>query len=555
MIRLGPFVLDARVGSGGMAEVWRATHASGTPVAIKVMTDSLARSPKWRAGFMREIRATAGLDHSHIVRVFDAGLVPAEGASVGLVPGSPWVAMELAERGDLASSWPVHWGALRQVLFEVLDALAHAHARGVIHRDLKPGNILIAEADGRPSFRLTDFGIAHVSADRPDDEGAAQVDASGTPEYMAPEQVSGQRADQGPWTDLYALGCVAFHLCSGRPPFEGETALSIAVQHLNGVAPPLTPRFPVPSGFEDWIARLMQRAPADRFACAADAAYALMQLRDDLSATPDAFQPEALALRTLVDTVASLHTMALSVDDICWSAEGTPGAESTQPPLPSTWRSSHPLPTQGAALKDAGLGLLGVRRPTLVGRAAEWDALWTLLAQTHAGGPARLAIVHGPHGIGTSSLARAFCERAVEVGGAELFVARHQPIDTPDDGIGAMLRRHFGATHLDDDAARAHVERRVDGPDAANLAEAALWHAERSTRFETQDVRHAVVRRYLTTRAAQRPVLVFVDEAQWGGDTLTFVRSLLRGEPARILVVLAYDADGAEQSNAETRTR
>src|SRR5262245_24170105 len=138
------------------------------------------------------------------------------------VAGSPFLAMELANVGSLREhATPVDYPSVRHLLLQLLDALAHAHARGVLHRDVKPGNVLIFEDDlGRRAVKLADFGLAHALGRCPVDGELSAT--AGTPTYMAPEQHQGAWREFGPWTDLYALGCTAFRLVQGRPPFEGD---------------------------------------------------------------------------------------------------------------------------------------------------------------------------------------------------------------------------------------------------------------------------------------------------------------------------------------------
>src|SRR5262245_9823777 len=161
-IPLGPFRLERRIGRGGMAEVWTGTHAAQqVPVAVKVMTGERARDPQYRASFRNEVQSVASLDHPGIVLVFDHGEVglEAEEVSRGMLPaGSPCLAMELSEIGTLATHAPGirDWPELQRTLLALLDALAHAHARGVVHRDLKPSNVLLFGDAAAPRLKLAD---------------------------------------------------------------------------------------------------------------------------------------------------------------------------------------------------------------------------------------------------------------------------------------------------------------------------------------------------------------------------------------------------------------
>jgi len=192
-IPLGPFELTKRIGVGGMGEVWQGFHRQQkVPVAVKVITAARARQNKYRKAFREEVRSCAGLNHPGVVMVFDFGELDAaaEEASQGrMIEGSPYLAMELAEGGSLAQTpLPRTWADLRYKMLALLDVLAHAHARGVIHRDLKLGNVLLFDREnGMSGLKLADFGLAHA-ADR---QERSLRGTSGTPLYMAPEQFRG----------------------------------------------------------------------------------------------------------------------------------------------------------------------------------------------------------------------------------------------------------------------------------------------------------------------------------------------------------------------------
>lgn len=287
-IHLGPFVLDRPIARGGMAEVWRGVHeGQQVPVAVKVLTGPRARDPSFVGALKNEIHAVARLNHPGIIQLYDRGTVDEAAAALSngrLVAGSPWFAMEMCSHGALSPRrFPLPWTTSRTLLLSLLDALAHAHARGVIHRDLKPGNVLLcAPDDPRPGLKLSDFGIAQplglLGAD------AARDAHSGTPRSMAPEQFTGAARELGPWTDLYAVGCLAFQLANGSAPFGGD-AVRLAVAHCHDPVPPLDERDAYPAGYEAWVLRLLEKRPRDRYRQAADAAWGLLQLTPDADLT------------------------------------------------------------------------------------------------------------------------------------------------------------------------------------------------------------------------------------------------------------------------------
>jgi serine/threonine protein kinase/tetratricopeptide (TPR) repeat protein len=286
---LGAFKLQRLIRKGGMGEVWRGIHTDqGVPVAIKVMTGRRARNQKYIAAFRNEVESVARLDHPGVVIIFDHGNVSREAAAATndrLVAGSPYLVMELASHGALDRlRRTLGWSELKLLLMGLLDALAHAHARGVVHRDLKPSNVLMSgPTDARPGMKLTDFGLAHALDSQR--EGTRESRA-GTPRYMAPELFEGRFRDYGPWTDLYALGCMTYELITRQPMFPGTTSESLRRQHLYDEAPSIGPLNSLPPDFDSWLHRLVEKKPHARFQCASDAAWALVSLGDPVGWSP-----------------------------------------------------------------------------------------------------------------------------------------------------------------------------------------------------------------------------------------------------------------------------
>ncbi|MCA9493257.1 MAG: serine/threonine protein kinase, partial [Myxococcales bacterium] len=250
-IELGPFVLLDPIGSGAMGTVYHAIHPdSGARVAVKVLRPEAAADELALDNLEGEVRAVALLDHPHIVRIYDVGKITAEEAERAphaLVAGTPWFAMEVAEHGSLQRRLrSLDGNDLFELLEHLLSALAHAHARGILHLDLKPANVMFG---GRTQGALlTDFGMGVVGD--PDPTGDF---VRGTPHFMAPELVRGRWEELGPWTDLYALGCLAYSLAAGHRPFRGKRWVRLYNAHLHEEPPPLQPLFPMPDGFEDWL--------------------------------------------------------------------------------------------------------------------------------------------------------------------------------------------------------------------------------------------------------------------------------------------------------------
>lgn len=269
--RLGDYTIEHLLGVGGTACVYSSTTREGRRIALKVLRDDRADDPDARRRFLQEARVGAGLHHPNIVRFVD----------FGSRRNQLYLAMELVV-GTSLWSWVEHPPSAHHVLDvfdQILDALAHAHARGVVHRDLKPDNILLEQGDGhRLRVRLVDFGVAQH------DEDAARTDDTpsvvGTPEYMSPEQCLGSPTVSFA-SDLYAVGVMLFEILTGYLPFEGSNTAATLVAHLRNPIPPLVPRdrYELEPNLEVVVRRLLAREPADRFLNAAAARTALGSCR------------------------------------------------------------------------------------------------------------------------------------------------------------------------------------------------------------------------------------------------------------------------------------
>ena len=229
-------MLERPLGRGGTGDVWkgRCRAAGGTEldVAVKLLRSDANSDTGFFDSFERDIQAMAALDHPHIVEVLDYGRLgpdAAEQSDGRYPPGTPYIVMELLPGDTLKRSRGLlPWPQLRDILLAILSALAHAHARGVVHRDIKAGNVLL----GKPC-KLTDFGIARLY-DAPEGSGEDEDELIyGTPDVIAPEQIERHWRDQGPWTDLYSLGCLTYALVAGHTPFSSrDNPVDILLAHL-----------------------------------------------------------------------------------------------------------------------------------------------------------------------------------------------------------------------------------------------------------------------------------------------------------------------------------
>ena len=262
--------LEEPIGRGGMAVVYRAYDSRlDRQVALKILAPGLAADETFRRRFIRESRTAAAVDDPHIIPVFEAG------ESNGVL----FIAMRYVRGGDVRSlldrTGPLPPGQTAEIVSQAASALDAAHARGLVHRDVKPANMLL-EASGtidRPGHvYLSDFGLSKTALAVSGITATGQF--LGTLDYVAPEQIEGRQLDGR--SDLYSLACSAFEMLCGEPPFRREQGVSVMYAHLSEVPPPLTLRRPeLPPGVDAVMARALAKAPADRYASCREFAAAL----------------------------------------------------------------------------------------------------------------------------------------------------------------------------------------------------------------------------------------------------------------------------------------
>ena len=590
---IGPFTLGSVLGQGGMATVFEAHHAvDAHPVALKILRPDIVADPSFIAAFGDEVRAAAKLDHARVTTVYDHGLITNEeaGAATGFA-GAPWLAMELVDGGTVSPlAGRLRWSALKSIIIDVLDALAHAHARGLIHRDIKPGNVLLDSTTGR--IKLTDFGLA-ASADftgDPNGIGRAHFDAdhiTGTPSYMAPEQIRNIWRDYGPWTDLYAVGAMAWAMAAGQPPYTGKMG-SVFNQHLVGDLPHFQSPNPMPPQFVDWIKAMMAVNPDHRFRRAADAAWALSQIRmseiaDDATTIfehrppreSDSEYASILDLDTLVlklDETAHLQldeqTLVLSEDvsapdEVEPAEDGPAPMTKLMPPLPSTWTQRRRARIH---LHGAGLALFGIRATGVVGREQERDQLWEALKSVKRTQQTHLVLLEGATGTGKTTLAQWFCQRVDEVGGGTWKMSTHTEENGARDGIGPMLFKLLGAAGLDRAGAVEFVAKKLEQmgipsrEDAIGLLEIANPHTDDedsvglSAVFTEKQEKFALISRYLRARASQRPFILWLDELHHGPESQDLVAHLLAMETQAPILILGTTSSEAVTAGSDTES-
>lgn len=256
------YELHRKLARGGMSDVYLARDLLlDRPVAVKVLFPEYAKDPTFVERFRREAQAAANLNHPNIVAIYDWGQQS----------GTYFIVMEYVEGRSLSeiirTDGPLHPRRSAEITADVAAALGFAHRNGVVHRDVKPGNIIISPSG---QVKVADFGIAQAITG-----GAAQANLTqagavmGTATYFSPEQAQGKPVD--PRSDLYSLGCVLYEMLTSRPPFAGDTPVAIAYQHVQSPVPvPSATGVAVPAALEAIDLQLLAKAPADRYASAED---------------------------------------------------------------------------------------------------------------------------------------------------------------------------------------------------------------------------------------------------------------------------------------------
>jgi hypothetical protein len=304
---LDRYVLEDRLASGGMGTVWAATDKRlGRRVAVKELKENLASDPRFVERFRREARAVAALSHPNIANVFD----------YGEDDGRHFIVMELIEGRDLSrvlrEDGPLDPERSIGIATQMLDALGHAHAAGVIHRDVKPANVIVTQDE---RVKVTDFGIARAVGDS---TLTATGSVLGTAHYISPEQASGGRIT--PSSDLYAAGIVLYEMLTGSLPFTGDSPIAVAMRHVSDDIPPPSERNPdVPPELDAVVEKAAQKEPASRFRDAEEMRAALASLAGEAGRPATAVMGAGGAAPT--EQLGATGTEEL--DETVWPIPGT----------------------------------------------------------------------------------------------------------------------------------------------------------------------------------------------------------------------------------------
>src|SRR3954468_14216189 len=288
------YSVEALIGRGGMGEVYRATDERlGRPVALKVLADGVAGDDRSRERLLEESRRAASLDHPNVVPVYEAG--QADGRlflAMRYVAGIDLKAL-LRREGALAPERAI------AVAAQVADALDAAHRRGLVHRDVKPSNVLLDHADGREHAYLADFGLTRSTSDR----GPADARFTGTVDYVAPEQIRGDAVDGR--ADEYGLACLLFECLTGTVPYRSASGVGALFAHLEEPVPRVGERrVGLPADLDGVFARALAKDPGDRF----DTCSELV----DAARDPLGLQPSARSSRAAVALAVALAALAIA---------------------------------------------------------------------------------------------------------------------------------------------------------------------------------------------------------------------------------------------------
>ena len=573
-ITCGDYRLQDFIGEGGIAKVWRARHVTeGVDAAIKIIDPEQKDSDNPQlSNFRKELQAVARLMHPNIVHIYSYGEISerdARHADGKLRAGAPYIAMEYGDAGTLNPGRLTEWRQLKGALLQILQALSYAHARDVIHRDLKPGNILLKTHDnGGVRCKLTDFGLVHgMNPESTRDTRDVFAVAGGTPHYMPPEQFFGEWRKFGPPTDLYALGCMAYEFATGQPPFDAENVFQMAQMHRDEAPPTLeAPIIDVPNGFETWLKRLLAKEPEDRFQLAADARWHLERLdevEEDTNQLLDCIYldasekssevPETKALDSAT-TQAELAKPTLMLDqsettDPESESDSTEAPETRDmvgvPDIPGDWR--RPVEKRrGIRVKGAGLQLFALREPPFVGRVESRNRIWNLLRSVDEISKPKGMMLEGQRGAGKSHLTRWICRRAEETGAARALFAPYGAARGSNTGFSYMFEVFFRVTGLErpdvyekirEEIADLYPDRRSS--DYLDYEAKALTEIVRPTprsadgeapafNFYSLDEQHATILRFLRNLGRVRPVIVWMDNLHWSKEGLDFIDYLFQ---------------------------
>ncbi len=502
----GRYRLIEELGAGGMGTVWRAMdELAQREVALKRLRPEYVKESRLRRRLRREARAVARLEHPNIVRLYDMGEDSDQ---------SPFLAMEMVRGQPLShmidQNLPLE--TVRDYVDQILGALAFAHARGVIHRDLKPDNVVVATGErGQQIVKLLDFGFARVEDDSDDQLSMQAKDVFGTPTYMAPEQATSDY-EVSPATDLYALGVIFWELLTGRPPFTGKSGTAIVVQHVTKALPPFRSRYETVPDLLELLQRALEKEPSRRFGSAGEMRRALSAVFDE--------EEEAATIVADPSFFAAADgeaTIIVEDDESLISLTGTDLTSLGGPAPPES------LP--------------------IVGRDGLLRWLWERVVTVCREGQPACVMLDGPVGMGKSRMCAWLYRALVEGGWMTPAVGFYRTGSGVAGGFRSALRGILGITGRQKkgtEALRQTLEQLDPGRELdPQLLEA--WLFPELGRPAPLGRVLRLVPRLLTLFAERRPVFVWLDEfPRAPADELAIFEHLmarLQSRPVPILIV------------------
>ena len=537
---------ETLLGRGGMGEVWLCRDLEQErEVAIKAVRADFLADPGAARLFHAEIVATARLNHPGIVPVYD--LVRDPGGPALLV-------MAYRDGPSLGSFRPADltWPFVAEVLKQLLEALAYAHARGVLHLDIKPENVLLERRGSRLRATLLDFGIARIRRPGRGIERWFDRDAViGTVEYMSPEQCAGTFERLGPWSDLFSVGALAFELCAGHRPFPGPSQPTAMVRRLTDPPPRLRSLVPkTPPEFIHFCDRLLANEPRHRPLFAADA----LQM-----------------LRAIVPDPAPSDSSAFGAIPVgSWSAEVETRVASSSPSSPATFeeissadlrdvsRSISDLPTRGidevsgteaAFTADeetpttGAYGLFGLRELPVLGRLDQRRLVWNAVRAVVIAHRPCVVFLEGPAGSGKSRIARDAMERAAELGLCTGMQTSWSQAGSGDEGLRGLLENLLDTRGAAAPQVRARLDfwlDRVAGSHRAFSREVEIFLRPSRSAAPDAGLPLRVAVEAIFRAASLRPVLLWLDDVQWSrGEAGALLTAIRAREPALPICVIA----------------
>ena len=533
--------LEGILGKGGNATVYKGVYRlDGSVVAVKILHSQDTNTYDNRTlEFFNELHAVASLNHDRITTVFDYGVHDDQDSKEQSVY---WLAMEYVEGGTLRDVRKgLRWETLEAIIVDILEGLAHAHARRLIHRDIKPQNILYDAPTQK--IKIADFGLGKSLQI---DEGQTleeEMHIQGTPQYMAPEQISRDVLSLGPWTDLYAVGCVVWEMVCGSPPFKGDHE-TLFQKHLNQPLPNFEPLFDVPVQLGWWLQCLMAKSPDERYQNAPQALHALQHLEDCIQpghGNVHLFEEDLDAPTEAVTSIFNPSEVEFSQSEehsFPWSvaSKDVVGYRSGKVKLclSENWDSTN---TSNTLLVGAGLNLLKIRTLEVVGRRRERGLLWKQCSRVVQHEEALAIMIEGASGTGKQALSKWLAHRGEELGALKWMEANFDDSVDYQTSVLNILCRYFrlyssNVSILRPRLTQIHSDLLMEYPeDIEDLLTLLLQRESHKGSLWKPEQFNALINRYLIAIAKQCPILVILQKVDHAAEVYTWVSDFLDAHP------------------------